>query len=82
MVRAIRIDTEGHILEKETEYLYLKGEVVDRDYVNSTANSALTKTIKYAFSYNLRSRNPYLLWLFNGDDHGEITYETYETYVK
>lgn len=82
MVRAIRIDTDGHLLKEESDSIYIESEIVDRDYANSSLNVSLTKTIKYAFSYNLRSRNFYLLWLFNGDDRGDIEHESSKTYVK
>ena len=42
----------------------------------------MTKGIKYAFSYNLRSKDPFWVWLFNGQDRGNITGETRRSYTR
>lgn len=82
MVRAVRIDTDGHLLNEEGAYLNLTASVMDRDYENSTSNVSMTKAIKFAFSYNLRSKNVVWSWIGRGDDRGDITREVYETYTK
>lgn len=82
MLRGVRVDTDGHLLSKEREYLLLDVEVVDRDYESSSTNVSMTKAIKFAFSYNLRSKNPIWGWIGGGDDEGNITYNGYKTYTK
>lgn len=82
MVRAIRIDTDGHLLNEEGAYLHLQAEVMDRDYVNSTSNVAMTKAMIFVFSYNLRSKNAVWSWIGRGDDRGDIIYEASNTYTK
>ena len=82
MVRAIRLDTDGHLLADELDSLYIEAYVEDRDYANSVTNITLTKMIRYAFSYNLRSRNFYWLWINRGDDRGEVTHESNRAYSK
>lgn len=82
MVRAIRIDTDGHLLNEEGAFLNLTASVMDRDYENSTTNVSITKAIKFMFSYNLRSKNAIWFWIGGGDDRGNITREVYKTYTK
>ena len=82
MVRAIRIDTDGHLLNEEGAYLHLEAKVMDRDYANSSTSASLTKAMKFAFSYNLRSKNAVWFWIGRGDDRGNITYEGSKTYTK
>lgn len=82
MVRAIRIDTAGHLLNEEGAYLHLEAKVMDRDYADSTTSASLTKAIKYAFSYDLRSKNGVWLWVNGGDYKGTVTYEGSKLYTK
>ncbi len=82
MLRGVRIDTDGYLLNEEGAYLLLDVDVVDRDYENSTTNVSMTKGIRFAFSYNLRSKNSIWFWIGGGNDRGDITYEGYKTYTK
>ncbi len=82
MVRAVRVDTDGHLLNEEGAFLNSTASVMDRDYEYSTTNVSMTKTIKFAFSYNLRSKNAIWFWIGRGDDRGNITREASKTYTK
>lgn len=82
MVRAVRVDTDGHLLNEEGAFLYSTASVMDRDYEYSTTNVSMTKAIKFAFSYNLRSKNAIWFWIGRGDDRGNITREVSKTYTK
>ncbi len=81
MVRGVRVDTKGHKITKENNHVLLKADIVDRDYSTSSSDIAMKKAIKFAFSYNLRSKNGFWIWLFKGDDCGNIGDETYKTYT-
>ena len=82
MVRAIRIDTDGYLLNEEGATLHLEAQVVDRDYATSSTAALLTKGMKFAFSYNLRSKNDLWLWIGRGDNRGNVTREWSKTYTK
>lgn len=81
-LRGVRIDTDGRILQEEGDYVLLKAKVKDRDSVTSSANTSVTKAIKYAVSYNLRSKNAVFGWLFGGDVLRDLTKESYRTYTR
>ena len=81
MVRGIRVDTDGHVLQSEGEYLLLMAGIVDRDYAFSSETAVLNKTILYSLSYNLRVKNGTFFWLFGGDDCGEVSYEFSKNYA-
>lgn len=82
MVRGVRVDTKGCLLKEEGNSTGLSAQIIDRDYSSSSTNVSMKKAIVFAFSYNLRKSNAFFNWLFGGDDCGEITMETYQTYIK
>lgn len=82
MLRAVRVDTDGYLINEEGAYLHLGIEIADRDYENTATNVSMTKALNFAFSYNLRSKNAVWSWVGDGDDRGTITYEGSKTYTK
>ena len=82
MLRAVRVDTDGHCLNEEGAYLMVKVGVVDRDYEDSETNVSMKKGMNYAISYNLREKNSAWSWVGDGESVDDITHESYKTYTK
>ena len=82
MVRAVRVDTDGYLLNAEGTKLQMTAGVVDRDYQDSELNISMTKALVFSISFNLRSPNALLGWIGRGDNLGELSREVQKTYTK
>ncbi len=82
MIRGVRLDTNGNVLNAEGTRIVIEAKIEDRDYLDSSQNTLMTKGMRFAFSFDLRTRNSVSGWLFNGNYVNTFTYEWRKTYTK